>query len=331
MPAAFKSLGVLYTKRCPLECAHCVTESGPSAEGKLDVERAVHVIELIGPFVGRVALTGGEPLLYPEEIAEVVERTSHRFFVHVVTGAFWAKSERRTEEILGRLRSAGLGHISISWDPWHAEFIDARTFLRGLDAALAKGFQVAVVLGGSQQDWRESGILRELEQRGVGINPQRLSFTGRAATSLQLASNEPVEDRGCAGYFHLSVDWEGILRVCCGPSLAAGPGSALYLGKLGEDDLVAAVERARRDPALAGIAVLGPRVLARRAGRARLPVMQETSEAPCATCLGLFQDAAAVTRLREALRRSGDHRRIVAAVMADAARRERERSRLPPA
>ena len=71
-PKFVRKMSLLYTNRCPLTCRHCVVSASPERTDKMDIglaERAIRDAAAWG--VLTVGFSGGEPLLYWEEIAEL--------------------------------------------------------------------------------------------------------------------------------------------------------------------------------------------------------------------------------------------------------------------
>lgn len=65
-PVPLPVLQIHASLRCNLSCAHCYSESGPSAPGTVSVEAICQLIEDAAQLGYRaVAFSGGEPLIYP--------------------------------------------------------------------------------------------------------------------------------------------------------------------------------------------------------------------------------------------------------------------------
>src|ERR1700730_4916481 len=117
VPAAGISLAL--TRRCPLHCAHCGTESTSTSE-----ESPAEVLtRFVGTFTADVhpevvAISGGEAFLRPEllrEVADQSRRVGARTFA--LSGMFWAKTPRIPPSIRRPIDS--LDHFSASLDIFH--------------------------------------------------------------------------------------------------------------------------------------------------------------------------------------------------------------------
>src|SRR5688572_27338707 len=98
-------LTVLITLRCPLQCAHCVVDSGPQRKESLDLELLLTIIDDAASLGVRcIGFTGGDPFVRLDDLRKCVSRARlHQLEPVVVTSGFWATSELRAFEILGSL------------------------------------------------------------------------------------------------------------------------------------------------------------------------------------------------------------------------------------
>ena len=138
-------IGLVYTRRCPLACRHCITESSPAASGKMRVEQASQYLPVLARFTDSISFTGGEPLLYHKEIVEltVLARTLG-LGVRVVTGAGWVQDERTTRRKVSELARAGVAGMTISSDGYHEEFVSRDRPLLLARLAVAAGLDVRI-------------------------------------------------------------------------------------------------------------------------------------------------------------------------------------------
>ena len=133
-----EGLGLYYTMRCNAACAHCGVWSAPDRGERMSLEQASRYIHLLAennkPKV--VVFVGGEPLLHLEDICELTRITqSYGIVAQVSTNAFWASTEERALRTMEALAEAGLGHLALSADSYHSEFIDPKNVGRAFAAA----------------------------------------------------------------------------------------------------------------------------------------------------------------------------------------------------
>jgi len=184
--------GLMLTYRCPASCAFCYYSCGPDAGGLLSVDTAIttwtSLERLAGPGA-RVHLTGGEPFLHFDRLAEIVD-AARECGLHgpetVETNGFWASDVHVIRDRIAFLNDRGMERLKVSWDPFHAEFIDEGCVRRLAEAAreLLGPSRVLVRWEKYLQDPVTSrGAVREaIWRRAAGDYPFR--FTGRAAGEL---------------------------------------------------------------------------------------------------------------------------------------------------
>lgn len=171
----------------------------------MDVDMALSawqaLIRLAGPSA-KIHLTGGEPFLYFERVAQIVEqarRQNLKGLEYIETNASWAVNNKEIRERLKFLDANGMEKLKISWDVFHAEFIDIDKVLRLKEVA-------EEVLGPDRVLIRWQRYLQEpVRIRGLKIGEKKelycqalrqdsCRFTGRAAFQLaELVANLPAE------------------------------------------------------------------------------------------------------------------------------------------
>ena len=138
-PAALQTVLLAVTKRCAFACEHCCEWDELNARESLtrDDLHAV-VAQIPGLGTGQVFLTGGEPLLRFEVLADLVAAVSVGADVWVITSG-----QRLTDERAARLRAAGLTGIVFSLDDWRADRHDRFRGVPGAYAGVERGAAAA--------------------------------------------------------------------------------------------------------------------------------------------------------------------------------------------
>jgi hypothetical protein len=239
-------IGLIYTRACPLACRHCVTESSPTAKGKMPLERAKAYLPAIQKFSPTVCLTGGEPLLYFRDILELTgEARSLGLEVTLVTGAGWVRGERLARSRIQALADAGLSAICISWDRYHEEFSSRERAVLLARLAAEAGLDVklrSVIPAGEPPEGPRAAFV------GIPIHFQSvLPIQVGRASSLPLSHFSWEEDppRGvCSVVQSPAIDYDGMVYACCGPSLYSSKSSPLVLGNANTEPLEAIFARA---------------------------------------------------------------------------------------
>lgn len=227
-----RSVRLSLTDRCDLACIYCRPDRRDGyldPEERLDLEAWKTMVRgLLRAGVRRVRLTGGEPLLHPA-IVDVVRflGTLGLDDVALTTNA------TRLDKLARPLREVGLQRVNVSLDTLDAERFDRMTrggdlaaVLRGIDAALAEGFDEiklnAVIVRGENDaeieslvrwSWSNGIVPRLLEvmQIGEGANLADRVVTAnemRARLAHVLDSGEArgEADRGPAKYLFARSD-----------------------------------------------------------------------------------------------------------------------------
>ena len=305
----FRGVGLTYTLTCPLACRDCMVESSPKAQGKMDPLVARGYIDAISRHCDVVGFTGGEPMLYYNEILPLIRHAkSLGMGVTMVTGAGWVrtgKEEIARERVRG-LKEAGLDILFISWDAYHEEWCAPEQPLLLIKLAQEAGlpFEVRGVLpatGAAPQ------IEQKLTQIGVPYETRTVVRLGAAAhlpDSHFEMSPDPEPGR-CLVVTLPSIDPSGWVYTCCGPSHNAARSSPLVLGNAFDESLDSILGRAENDPILEAIHMVGPyalfQLLRKDARVGDLVPVRERYTSMCETCLDINHLPEVVARLRERL------------------------------
>jgi hypothetical protein len=303
---SYDAIGFVYTRRCPLACRDCITESSPHARGKMRPDQAKAYLSAVGRFAGTVCFTGGEPLLYHQEIAGLTRfAKTCGLRVSVVTGAGWVRSESIARRRMRELGAAGLDDLAISWDVYHEEFSDRERAVLLARVATEEGLCVTVrSVEGAQAE--SAAHRHDFAGLPVHFESIRLVRLGRAASlpaAHFVAGATPPMGR-CSAVLSAAIDCDGTVYACGGPSCYSARPSPLVLGNAGEEPLDTILDRAVRDPLLEVIALLGPyglHLLLQGTGVADLYRERASYSGICDLCLDLTDSPAIVTAIRNRL------------------------------
>lgn len=310
-----KSILVLnYTMACPLKCDFCCysCHSGRASQ-KMPIDLAFSLVDqaaTLGVF-SSIAFTGGEPLLFPDEVCAIAERAqSHSLPFTIATACHWADSPESAEALIDRLADLGLSRLNVSHDPAHAEFVRTANVINACNASLRR--QVDTYVVGTFADAGESlaGYAPELAGiPGLRLFNKYIAKVGRAAsrpiTQSTYGLHLGLDDLACYRriYHDLVVFWDGRTYPCCStfnrstPGIQAGnahfeslkdiwdrvDGSLLLrtMKRKGLGELYRIIEE--RDPELA----------------AELPRV-ESSAGPCSLCHAIFGTRSMSDRVKRA-------------------------------
>ncbi|MCH0541477.1 radical SAM protein [Streptomyces sp. MUM 203J] len=116
---------MIYTFGCNAACDHCLVESNPRKKKKLDPETAIELLR-VGSEHGKsfLDLSGGEAMLYPDEILQVVGAARDLgYYVCLNTNAYWARTPERTRRVLSELKEAGVRAVFPSASAYHLRYV----------------------------------------------------------------------------------------------------------------------------------------------------------------------------------------------------------------
>ena len=197
--------GLMMTYRCPAACEFCYYNCSPEKGGLMAVETAISAWESLRMLAGesaKVHITGGEPFLYFDRVLEILYEGQKRKLGgpdSIETNGYWATDRKIIEKRLRLLDGAGLERLKISWDPFHAEYVDIECVRRLAEVA-------EEILGSERVLVRWAKYLDEpvkmkgqaLEERikgyGAAVADYPCRFTGRGAGQLgDLFAKTPIE------------------------------------------------------------------------------------------------------------------------------------------
>ena len=197
--------GLMLTYRCTAACRFCYYYCCPQAGGLMSTETAIGAWEGLVRIAGdsaHIHITGGEPFLYFERLAEILHQAQRQGLGgmdSVETNAEWGESEKDIAEKLKLLDSLGMERLKISWDPFHEEFVEV--------ASVRRLTQIAQQILGAERvlvRWQQyldhpSGIRKKSEQDKKlilqnALRSEPCRFTGRAAdVQGPLAAKHPCD------------------------------------------------------------------------------------------------------------------------------------------
>jgi organic radical activating enzyme len=291
IPAAGVSLAL--TRRCPLHCAHCGTESTLTSE-ESPAEVLTRFVETFTtnahPEV--VAISGGEAFLRPELLRQLAERSGAvgaRTFA--LSGMFWARTPRIPPSIKAAIDS--LDHFSASLDIFHEMEVPRSDVFRALETLLSEGKDVSIHLVGADASdpylaRTVDDVLRIFEGR-VPMLVNSVKYTGRARDWLEAPSR--MGDRAVQAYpCDLSlwpvVAYDGTIVACGNDDVVEGPAPAhLRLGHAATDGWPEIRARVLGAPMLRAIRTFGPEYTA-----ASVADRATGCDGYCATCQRLSDD-----------------------------------------
>ncbi|MBI3963999.1 MAG: radical SAM protein [Chloroflexi bacterium] len=293
VPAAAVFLTV--TRRCPLTCAHCSTNSLMSSE-EHSANLFLRFVESFTPTdrPDLVLLMGGEPLLRPALVDGIVER-AHAVGskVALISGMFFAR-EARTPPAIARV-IAKVDHFTASLDVFHEQQVPRKAVFDAVRPLVDRGQQASFhVVGRDAADPYLTDVIGDIRcsfDDRVPIMVAELKPVGRAQTWVESAVVTSPGDGSpepCPLAAWPVVTFDGTVVACCNQAIVDGPAPPhLRLGHVADDGWGTIRDRCLGAPMVRAIRLFGPEHVASRYGGKKI-----ACDGYCSTCRQLSQDPA---------------------------------------
>ena len=236
MSNAVNPLAITVGTGCNIRCRHCLVDKnlGSKSVSRREIRRLCGEINKYSPKT--IVLTGGEPTLYLPEIQEILSGidSARAPKVTLVTNAYFAESRSKAEKVLKAIRY--LSGVAVSYDRFHAEFVEKRNILTLLDACRELGLKVKIAC--AVETPMDLAFLNSVKRPGLAISIQQILPMGRAQghgleyryMSFDLA----VLEKKCPNLGGMVFNCGSGFTVCCGP-LASSPDKSRYVHGLVEE------------------------------------------------------------------------------------------------
>lgn len=249
VPFQIKSLsggGLIANYQCTARCRHCLYACSPQRRRDyISADRARETFAIIKTlYCNRVHIGGGEPLLYPGLLADVLDaaRMEGIAIEYVETSAAWFTDPDRARPVLEDLMQRGVDTLLVSISPFHNEFVPYHKTRGLIETCLQVGMEVfpwVLEFCGDLERFdpsRTHGLEEYLQVFGpdyVRSIPSRywISFGGRALETFsglfpQKRADAVVAEagQGClelmnTDHFHIDLYGSYVPSLCAGLSL----------------------------------------------------------------------------------------------------------------
>lgn len=202
----WKYAGLMLTYRCSAGCRFCYYYCGPWASGLMSLDTAIQSWEGLVRIAGdnaKVHMTGGEPFLYFDRMAEILKQAWRLGLTPLdsieTNAAVWGRDDELRDQ-LRFLDAHGLDHLKVSWDTFHEEFIEIEKVRRFVRIA-RDVFGPQRVLVRWEKHLDRPTPIRELDETQKqlllleALATDSCRFTGRAAEMLApMTAKHPAMD-----------------------------------------------------------------------------------------------------------------------------------------
>jgi pyruvate-formate lyase-activating enzyme len=299
----YTCLGVSVTMTCPLQCAHCITESSPHVRDEMSVEEALGYLREARGVIDHVSFTGGEPLLKRARLETLVAEAKRAgYIVSVMTSGFWGKHRGHAFETLRRLKELGLDMLGVSLDRFHLEFIEEDRCINIAEVADELEIPVAVRVVIEKGDDYGDRVKQILSHTRADVHVNYLVKLGRASSfsdsSFNSCSHLPRET--CETVTAADVVPGGDVYACCGPGAYMTRENPLLIGNAQQESLRTILERGLANPFMKVINTRGPYGLLadlRAHGQGDLVKTRARYTDACQLCLDICNNPQAVEAL----------------------------------
>jgi pyruvate-formate lyase-activating enzyme len=305
VPAAAVFLSL--TRRCPLACAHCSTNSTLTS----DEQPAEVFLRFVNSFTPAdhpdiLMLTGGEALLRPKLVQQLIE-VAHAVGtkVCVISGMFFAREPAVPKLISDVI--ATVDHFTASLDVFHEQQVPRAAVFRVLRELVDRGQHVSLqVVGLDGNDPYLADVIDDIRRTfddRVPILVAQVRAVGRAKAWMgQHAPELPltIDPAPCVLAAWPTVAFDGAVVACCNQAVVDGPHPAhLLLGHAAVDDWTTIRQRCLSSPFVRAIRVFGPHYVADRFGSGN-----QQCDGYCPTCHKVANDPAVIEPLEPVIGRA---------------------------
>lgn len=285
-----------YSTRCNIRCAHCVAAGEKPASTKMELSQAKKIIrEMAAAGVGGISFTAGEPLIYFDDILELIDVCSEKnIYTRVVTNSFWAKTPETALDHAQQLKESGLCQLRLSYSRWHQEHVPAQNVLNAARAAAKSGIDcfVSFVTDFSEEDDSYEQFLRD---NRLKFFPEPVIYSGRAEGFGRKSIFTDFQENRCAMNPYLAPDLT--MYACCDAGSHFSATNFFELGNLTNSSIEDLFTKSENCPLYNCIRSMGITTIASYAG---LKSREIITYRKCELCEKLFNNPANLKMIEKA-------------------------------
>lgn len=230
-------LTLFITNICNAKCEHCYVNP-------LFGERQIMSTKLLNECIDtaidwnikRLALTGGEPILFWDKISKSIEKLNNTDIqCSISTNAYWADSNEHAYKLILEMKSKGVNFLELSTDKYHQKFIPIENIIRCVKYSqdIGMSFIVRVCGENTTDEVRTLSVLSSILKNKNELVFQYTANYGQAKKS-NIHSHldfDLLKNVKCNQIGQPIIMYNRDIYACCGPSISLSKKDSLYLGK----------------------------------------------------------------------------------------------------
>lgn len=282
-----------YSTHCNIKCEHCVAASEHFENKKYQLDQAKKIIkELAGAGVNGISFTAGEPLLYLDDIAELVALCqTHNIYTRIVSNGFWAQTSLRANACISRLKENGLSQMRLSSSRWHHKNIPRENLLHAAQSCVNNGLDyfISFITDFSDKDDDLELFLRKHKLR---FFPEPIIFSGRAGSFRKTSLRTDYQANRCPMNPYLAPDHR--MYACCDAGSHFTKTNFFYLGNVKKHSIETLFRKSEMNSLYGHIQNLGISAIASFCGFKAKEIIRYRK---CELCEKIFNDPETLNKL----------------------------------
>jgi len=284
-----------YSTRCNIKCEHCVAADAIPDNAKMELAQAKEIIaELAGAEVRGISFTAGEPLIYLDEISELVGLCqAYGIYTRVVTNSFWAKTPALADTYTVQLKEKGLSQLRLSYSRWHQKNIARQNIVNAAQSCQKIGLDyfISFVTDFSEQDDAFEQYLRE---HGLKFFPEPVIYAGRAGSFDRQPIRTDYQANCCQMNPYLAPNLD--VYACCDAGSHFTETNFFHLGNLQDSSIEQLLSKSETNRLYNHIRTMGITDIASFAG---FPAREIVGYRKCELCKKMFNSPDLLERLQQ--------------------------------
>jgi len=243
--------------------------------------------------VDGISFSAGEPLLYFNQIAELVELCrQHGIYTRIVTNSFWAKTAASSDRVVSELKKNGLCQLRLSYSRWHQKNVNRNNVLNAARSCQKIGLNyfISFVTDFSKEDDPHEQFLRNHD---LTFFPEPVIYAGRAESFKRRSILTDYQANCCDMNPYLTPDLD--MYACCDAGSHFPETNFFYLGNLNDKTMEQLFTKTETDGLHNLIRTMGITNIASYTG---MKAREIITYSKCELCRRLFNSPETLARLR---------------------------------